>query len=277
MLFLLYLSSWPPYLMLPHLYLSSWPPYLMLFLLYLSSWLPYIILPLLYLSFLIFILFTFFYLSSWPPYIILPLLYLSSWPPYLMLPLLYLSSWPPYFMLPLLYLNSWPPYLMLPLLYLNSWPPDFATSPLSQFLAIFGKTIFPCLLSFPFVTFFIHWHLSPAAFSDVEPVLFVLYLHMKYIVVGPSTYVYCDSSPYARSVVVSLHTTTLLITIQNARWIMSFIYTLTFFLLRGITFSPKYNLNGTSVDERITLTGSIGEINKKKKKKKKKEKKRRRN
>ncbi len=40
-----------------------------------------------------------------------------------------------------------------------------------------------CLLSFTFVTFLILWPLSPDALSlDIDPVLFVLGLHMQYTV-----------------------------------------------------------------------------------------------
>ncbi len=47
------------------------------------------------------------------------------------------------------------------------------------------KTSFHCLLSFTFVTFFIHWPFSLLFLvpTDVDPVLFVLDLHMKYTVV----------------------------------------------------------------------------------------------
>ncbi len=76
------------------------------------------------------------------------------------------------------------------------------------------KTSFHCLLSFTFVTFLIHWPLSPAAFgvSWCWSCCFCTGLiHEIYSGVDPSAYVYClvcyrmIVAPYVRSVVMSLH------------------------------------------------------------------------
>ncbi len=88
------------------------------------------------------------------------------------------------------------------------------------------KTSFHCLLSFTFVTFLIHWSLSPAAsiISWCRSYFVSSGLTYEiYIGCGPFMYIYYMVSyhgPYVRSVVVSLHTIALLMTIQNALWTM---------------------------------------------------------
>ncbi len=79
------------------------------------------------------------------------------------------------------------------------------------------KIFFHWVLSFTFVTFLIHWPLSPVAFSVSWCwSSFVCSGLMKYSGGGPSTYIYCIvcyrviATPCVRSVVVSLHTITLL-------------------------------------------------------------------
>ncbi len=97
------------------------------------------------------------------------------------------------------------------------------------------KTSFQSLFSFTFVTFFIHLSLSPAASS-------VSWCHSCFVCSGltyeiysgggPSTYIYCMvcyqviAAPYVRSAVMSLHTVALLMSIQNAQWTMSSLYSL---------------------------------------------------
>ncbi len=115
------------------------------------------------------------------------------------------------------------------------------------------KTSFHCLLSATFVTFLIHWPLSPVASSvsrcrscfvcsgltityTVEVVPLHSYIARFVIYSGgsPSTNIYCMvyyrviAASYIRSVVVSLHTVTLLMIIRNTQWIMSSLYSFNF-------------------------------------------------
>ncbi len=83
-----------------------------------------------------------------------------------------------------------------------------------------------CLLSFIFVTFFILWPFSPAASSVSWYWSCLVCSGLVYEIYSrgvPSMYVYCVVcyclivAPYVRSVVMSLHTFTLLMTIRNMR------------------------------------------------------------
>ncbi len=95
------------------------------------------------------------------------------------------------------------------------------------------KTSFHCLLSFTFVTFYCPLSLLFQIFPDVNPALSVLDLHEIYSGVVP-LHVYCVvcyrviAAPYVRSVIMFLHTVTLLMTIRNAQWTMS-VFSLLYF------------------------------------------------
>ncbi len=103
----------------------------------------------------------------------------------------------------------------------------------SKLNRILLKTTFHCLLSFAFVTFLIHCNLSPAASSNYVSWCWSRFVcsgltYEIYSGGGPSTYVYCMVSyhliaaPYVRTVVMSLHIITLLMTIRlgtpNGLW-----------------------------------------------------------
>ncbi len=99
----------------------------------------------------------------------------------------------------------------------------------------FTKTSFHCLLSFTCVTFLIHWPLSPVMASVSWCRSCFVCSGLAYEIYsrgGCSTYIYCVvcyrmiAVPYVRSVVISLNTVTLLVMIRNARWNMSFLYSL---------------------------------------------------
>ncbi len=104
------------------------------------------------------------------------------------------------------------------------------------------KTSFYCFLSLTFITFLIHWPLSPAASSVLMTILFCLFwAYIWNIQWRWSLYVcilhffsegcyHVTAAPYIRSVVMSLHSVTLLMTIWNAQWTLSFLYSLKFFL-----------------------------------------------
>ncbi len=83
------------------------------------------------------------------------------------------------------------------------------------------------LLSFIFVTFLINWHLSLTASS-------VFWCRYYFVCCG-LTYKTCMvcyrviAAP--SSVVMSLHTVTLVMMIQNAQWTMSSLFSLKFFLI----------------------------------------------
>ncbi len=101
------------------------------------------------------------------------------------------------------------------------------------------ENLLPLLFSFTFVIFFIHWPLSPASSSVFWYWFCFVCSGLTYEIYsggGSSMYVYCMvcycviAAPYVRSVVVTIHTVTLLITIQNALWTKSSLYSLKFFL-----------------------------------------------
>ncbi len=89
--------------------------------------------------------------------------------------------------------------------------------------------------------FVIHWPLSPANYIVSWCWSCFVCSELRYEMysgVGPSMYIYCVfcyhviAAPYVRSVVMSLHTITLLMMIQNTQWTISSLYSLKYFSLQ---------------------------------------------
>ncbi len=102
------------------------------------------------------------------------------------------------------------------------------------------EDLFRCLHSSIFVTFFNRWPLSPAASRVSWCWSCFVCSGLTYKIWsegGAYMYIYCVvchhviAAPYVRRVGVSLHTVTLLMTIQNVQWTMSSLYSLKLFLL----------------------------------------------